>query len=253
MSGKRYEGKVALITGAASGIGLATTERLAREGARVLACDINEALLTKEVARLAGDGLTVVARAVNVTERASARAAVETTLARFGRLDVLGNVAGILTTGHFADLSEAEWTRALGVNVTGVVNFCQAALPCLVASRGNIVNVSSVAGLAGVPYAVAYSATKGAVLALSRSLAVEYANRGVRVNAVCPGHVRTPMTAGTAPPPGADLALYGRLPPLILPPAAPAEIAAAIAYLGSDEARFVTGAHFIIDGGQSAI
>lgn len=253
MNKNRYEGKVALLTGAASGIGLATAERLAREGARVLACDVNESLLKTEVARLAGEGLTVEARVVNVAERAAARAAVDAAIARFGRLDVLGNIAGVLTTGHFADLGEAEWARALGVNVTGVVNFCQAALPPLIESRGNIVNVSSVAGLAGVPYAAAYSATKGAVLALSRSLAVEYANRGVRVNAVCPGHVRTPMTANTAPPQGADLALYSRLPPLILPPAAPAEIAAAIAYLGSDEARFVTGAHFTIDGGQSAI
>ena len=253
MNMNRYEGKVALVTGAASGIGLATAERLAREGARVLACDINAALLTKEIDRLAGEGLAVVAQVANVAERVSARAAVDAVIARFGRLDVLGNIAGVLTTGHFADLGEAEWARALGVNVTGVVNFCLAALPRLVESRGNIVNVSSVAGLVGVPYAVAYSATKGAVLALSRSLAGEYASRGVRVNAVCPGHVRTPMTAGSAPPQGADLSLYSRLPPLVLPPAAPAEIAAVIAYAGSDEARFVTGAHFTIDGGQSAI
>jgi meso-butanediol dehydrogenase/(S,S)-butanediol dehydrogenase/diacetyl reductase len=142
----------------------------------------------------------------------------------------------------------------LSVNVTGVVNVCQAALPHLVENHGNIVNVSSVAGVVGVPYATAYSATKGAVLMLSKSLAVEYAHRGVRVNAVCPGHVLTPMTAKTSEPPAnADMSLFSRLPPLVMPPAAPEEIAAIIAYLGSEEARYVTGAHFVIDGGQSAI
>lgn len=253
MSTQRYSGKVALLTGAASGIGLATTERLAREGAQVLACDINEALLMKEVARLAAEGLAVTAQVVNVADPASVKAAVAAVVARHGRLDMLGNIAGILPMGLFADITDASWATAMSVNVTGVFNFCQAAMPHLLETRGNIVNIASVAGLVGIPYGVAYSTTKGAVLMMSKSLAVEYATRGVRVNAVCPGHVLTPMTANPTPPAGVDFALYGRLTPLVQPAAEPEEIAGIIAYLGSDEARFVTGAHFTIDGGQTAI
>jgi meso-butanediol dehydrogenase/(S,S)-butanediol dehydrogenase/diacetyl reductase len=253
MIGNRYQGKVALLTGAASGIGLATTERLAREGAKILACDINEALLVKEVARLTEQGLAITAQRVDVTDPASVQAAVAAVIAKHGKLDFLGNIAGILPMGLFADIKAETWSQAFRVNVDGVFHFCQAAMPHLLATKGNIVNIASVAGVVGIPYGVAYSATKGAVLMLSKALAVEYATRDVRVNAVCPGHVLTPMTANPTPPSGVDFALFGRLTPLMQPAADPKEIAGIIAYLGSDEARFVTGAQFTIDGGQTAI
>ena len=250
---KRFEGKAVLITGAASGIGLATTERLAREGARVLACDINAELLHEAVAALAGQRLDVTARMLDVTDSADCNAAVAAAITCFGRLDVLCNSAGILMMRNFTDFSDGDWARMMNINVNGVFAMCRAAIPHLLESKGNIVNMSSAAGMVGVPYNVAYSTSKGAVLLLSKALAVEYATRGVRVNAVCPGGVDTPMTSGVAPPAGADFALFGRLSPLVLPLAQPAEIAGAIAYLASDEARFVTGATFAIDGGQTAI
>ncbi|HQR05072.1 MAG: SDR family oxidoreductase [Proteobacteria bacterium] len=253
MSRRRFEGKAALITGAASGIGLATTERLAREGARILACDINAELLDKEVARLAEQGLAVFAHSLNVTHAGDCSSAVEAAVARFGRLDFLGNIAGTLLFRHFTEIADAEWSRVFDINVNGPFYLSRAALPHLEKTKGNIVNISSAAGVIGVPYNVAYSASKGAVLMMTKALAVEYGTRGVRVNVVCPGHVHTPMTAGVRPPEGADLALFGRLSPIVLPGASPAEIAASIAYLASDEARFVTGSTFVIDGGQTAI
>lgn len=250
---KRFEGKAALVTGAASGIGRATTERLASEGARVLACDINAELLQKEVAALAAKGYDVTARVLNVTDSADCNAAVADAVARFGKLDVLGNIAGTLMFKHFTDITDAEWAKVFAINVNGVFALCRAAIPHLLESKGNIINIASAAGIVGTPYNAPYSASKGAVAMLSKALAVEYASRGVRVNAVCPGHVHTPMTSGVVPPEGADFALFGRLSPLVLPGADPAEIAGAIAYLASDEARFVTGTVFVIDGGQTAI
>lgn len=250
---KRFEGKAVLITGAASGIALATTKRLAGEGARVLACDINAELLQKEVKALVEQGLDVTARVLNVTDSADCNAAVAEAVARFGKLDVLCNIAGTLMFKHFTDLTDAEWAKVFAINVNGVFAMCRAAIPHLLETRGNIINISSAAGIVGTPYNSPYSASKGAVLMLSKALAVEYASRGVRVNAVCPGHVHTPMTSGVVPPEGADFALFGRLSPLVLPGADPAEIAGAIAYLASDEARFVTGSQFVIDGGQTTI
>lgn len=249
---KRFDGKVALITGAASGIGLATTRRLAEEGARILACDISGDALQREVGALTEQGYDVAARVVDVTDSAACDVAVADAVARFGRLDVLANVAGILMFKHFTDLTDQEWAKAFAVNVNGVFAMCRAAMPHLLAARGNIVNIASAAGIVGVPYNAPYCATKGAVLMLSKSLAVEYAARGVRVNAVCPGSVLTPMTAGVTPPADADMSIFGRLWPLV-DHAKPEEIAGAIAYLASEEARFVTGAAFVIDGGQTAI
>lgn len=250
---KRFEGKAALVTGAASGIGLATARRLASEGARVLACDVNAAALEKEVASLTAEGLDVTARRLDVTRSDDCNGSVHDAASRFGRLDALCNVAGVLSFGHFTEISDAEWSRIFAVNVHGVVAMCRAAIPHLLETRGSIVNISSAAGLAGTPYNAAYSASKAAVHVLSKTLAVEYASRGLRVNAVCPGHVLTPMTQDAMPPADADWGVFGRLAPLVTPSASPDEVAGALAYLCSDEARFVTGSTFVIDGGQTAI
>lgn len=250
---KRFAGKAVLITGAASGIALATAERLAREGAQVLACDINAELLEKSVASLRNQGLDVTVQVLDVTDSADCNAAVAEAVTRFGKLDVLCNSAGTLAFKNFAEFSDSDWARVMNININGVFAMCRAAIPHLLASKGNIVNLSSATGIVGAPYNAAYCTSKGAVLMLSKALAVEYAARGVRVNAVCPGHVLTPMTSGMRPPADADLAIFGRLTPLVQPSAQPAEIANAIAYLASDEARFVTGATFVIDGGQTAI
>ena len=249
----RYTDKVALVTGAASGIGLATAERLAREGAQVLACDINAALLETETKRLAGEGLKITARTLDVTDVDACDATVAAAVATFGKLDVLCNVAGTLFIKNFSEITDAEWHRQMAINLHGAFYLCRAAMPHLLETQGNIVNVASVAGLVGIPYGAVYSAAKGALLMFSKALAVEYAGRGVRVNAVCPGSVMTPLVAGFMPPEDADFGLLGRMVPLLPEHGQPADIAATIAFIGSNEARFMTGAGVVIDGAQTAI
>lgn len=250
---QRFDGKVAFVTGAASGIGLATMTRLGREGAKIFAADINAGQLAEEVAKLSEEGVDIHSRTLDVTDEADCRAAVEQCVAQFGKLDVLCNIAGMVLTKNFADVSVAEWDRVMTVNTRSVFVLCQAAMPHLLKAGGNIVNISSAAGLQGLPYNSAYCASKGAVLLLSKSLAVEFAGRGVRVNAVCPGAVDTPLIKGLQIPEGADMALYGRMSPLTSYFAQAEEIAGSVAYLASDEARFVTGSALVIDGGQTAI
>ena len=227
--------------------------RLGREGAKIFAADINAGQLAEEVAKLSEEGVDIHSRALDVTDEADCRAAVEQCVAEFGKLDVLCNIAGMVLTKNFADVSVAEWDRVMTVNTRSVFVLCQAAMPYLLEAGGNIVNISSAAGLQGLPYNSAYCASKGAVLLLSKSLAVEFAGRGVRVNAVCPGAVDTPLIKGLQIPEGADIALYGRMSPLTSYFAQAEEIAGSVAYLASDEARFVTGSALVIDGGQTAI
>lgn len=247
---QRFKDRVALVTGAASGIGRATAMRLAQEGASLLLADLNSAGLEETAAALP-QGTRCQQATLDVSSAADCAQVVQDTVDHFGRLDVLCNVAGIPLYKHLADISETDWNRIVGINLNGVFFMCQAAMPHLLESQGNIINMSSSAGLEGQAYNSGYCATKGAVLLLSKSLAMEFAGRGVRVNAVCPGAVATPLSAGFELPEGADPNLMQRLFPL-LEMSQPDEIAAAIAYLASDEARFVTGVGFPIDGGQTA-
>jgi NAD(P)-dependent dehydrogenase (short-subunit alcohol dehydrogenase family) len=243
MSG-RYEGKVALVTGAASGVGRATVQRLAAEGARVASLDIAPLDMVEENA---------IALRCDVRDEAGVRTAVAGVIDWAGRLDLVANVAGVASFAHTTDVTLAEWDRLLSVNLTGTFLVAREALPHLVTGRGAIVNVASLAGVRGWRYGAAYAASKGGVVALTRSLAVEYAPRGVRVTCVCPGSIDTPLVAGLTPVPDFDprLATHGRA--LVDPSfAQPAEIAAAIAYLGSDEARFATGAILQVDGAAGA-
>lgn len=247
---KRFEGKTALITGAGSGIGRAVSLRLAEEGASVYLADISEAGMTETVALLPANcrhGQFLL----DVRDASACRKVVEEVATIAGQLDVLCNIAGIALCQNFSEISDADWQRVIDINLNGVFYLCQAAMPHLLESRGNIVNMSSSAGRTGQAYNSAYCAAKAAVLMLSKALAVEYAGKGVRVNAVCPGAVATPLVHGFTPPEDADPALFARLMPL-LPMAEAEEIAAAVAYLASEEARFVTGIDFAIDGGQTA-
>jgi NAD(P)-dependent dehydrogenase (short-subunit alcohol dehydrogenase family) len=242
---QRFEGKVALVTGAASGIGRATVERLVAEGAKVIAVDV-QALDAGDT----GNGAdAVVALAGDVSDPATAPAAVATAIDRFGRLDVLANIAGILRTANTHEHSLEVWDQVLAINLTGTFLFCRAALPVMLeAGGGAIVNTSSTAALAGHPWAAAYSASKGGVLALTKVLAVEYAKAGIRANAVCPGSIRTPITGDFDLPEGADAKLVHRI-MSITRPEGPEVVAAAIAYLASDDARHVNGESLRIDGG----
>ena len=246
---KRFTGKVALITGAGSGIGRATAVRLALEGANVYMADINGEAL-EETATLLPDGSDYRCGTLDVSDIEACQQLVADTIAEFGQLDVLCNIAGIAPTQHFADITEESWNRVVGINLNSVFFLCQAAMPHLVESQGNIINMSSSAGRTGQAYNASYGATKAAVLMLSKSLAIEFAAKGVRVNAVCPGAVSTALSKNFTPPEDADMNLFMRLMPL-LPMAEAEEIAAAVAYLASEEARFVTGIEFAIDGGRS--
>lgn len=247
----RFSAKSVLVTGAASGIGAATALRFAQEGASVLLCDINEKGLAEIRAQILAAGGKAETLVLDVRDSAQCASAVAQAKALFGKLDVLANIAGIALCKHVTDISDAEWQRLVDINLNGVFYMTRAALPLLVETRGNIINMSSSAGLVGQAYNSAYCATKAAVMMFTQSLALEYAKRGVRVNAVCPGGVVTPLLQNFSIPPDADPALMARLMPL-LDIAKPEEIAAAVAYLASDEARYITGVGLPIDGGQTA-
>ena len=235
-----------LVTGAGSGIGRATVHRLVEEGATVLAADISadglattakDATRPEAVTELVGD----------VSDPGFGPAAVAAAL-ELGPLRTVVNSAGILRFEHSHEVALASWQKILDVNLTGTFLVCQAAIPALLDTRGAIVNVASTAALAAHPWAAAYSASKGGVLALTRTLAIEYAKQGLRANAVCPGSIDTPITGAFELPDGAD----GKLLHRIMSPTGmgdPKVIAAAIAYLGSDDAMHVNGADLRVDGG----
>jgi NAD(P)-dependent dehydrogenase (short-subunit alcohol dehydrogenase family) len=253
MAGER----VALITGGASGIGLATAERLARDGVRVVLADIDEAGLERAAARFGGDE-QAHAVPTDVGSVADCERAVAAAVERFGRLDILVNCAGVWVEGPTETMTEADWDRVVDVNLKGTFFMCRHAIPALEATGGCIVNVSSDAGLWGNKGAAIYCASKGGVTVLSKALAVELASRGVRVNAVCPGDVDSPMiryqaeTFGGGDPDGylAELlAAYPQRPPRFI---RPDEVAELIAFLCSDRATPITGAAISIDFGLTA-
>jgi NAD(P)-dependent dehydrogenase (short-subunit alcohol dehydrogenase family) len=235
--------RVAFVTGVASGIGHAVAERLRDDGATVVGFDLREE---------GPGGVEVVAG--DVTDRAAVEAAIAHAVQAHGRLDVLANVAGVPQFGRVDELSDDEWRRSLDVNLTGPFLACRAALPHLRASRGCIVNLASIAGLEGQAYTAAYCASKGGLVLLTRALAVELAQDGVRVNCVCPAAVDTPLLVDVAHriPADADPRLLDRLQMLMPGLVSPAEVAAAVAYLASDAARMITGQALALDGGRSA-
>ena len=248
---QRFDGKAVLVTGAASGIGRATALRIAAEGGAVAALDLQADAVEETAKRCQEDGADGLALVCDVADPDAVRDAVAQVRERFGRLDALCNIAGILRFDHTHELALEDWQRILQVNLTGTFLVCREALPHLLEARGAIVNTSSTAALAGHPWTAAYSASKGGVLALTYTLAVEYGKQGLRANAVCPGAVQTPIHDMFELPKGADRKLLYRIMPLD-EFRGPETAAGAIAFLASEDAAHINGTAVRVDGGMLA-
>ena len=244
----RFEGKVAIVTGAASGMGRATAVRLSAEGASVFGVDVNEAGLAETAELCSGP---FASRITDIRSREECHAAVAGCLDEFGGLDVVANVAGVLRLGHLPDVTEDDYRLVFDVNVGGTMWMCQAAIPHLIERRGNIVNVASNAGLMGQAYGSVYTSSKAAVVNLTRSLAMEYVKAPIRINAVAPGGVDTPMTMASPLPDDVDWKLVA---PYMghRKMAAPESIAGVIAFVASDEADQLHGSILSADSGLTA-
>jgi NAD(P)-dependent dehydrogenase (short-subunit alcohol dehydrogenase family) len=246
---RRLEGRVAVITGGGSGIGLATVRRLASEGATVVVVDIDEAAGTTSAAEI--DGLFVRA---DVTSESDVAHIFATTHEQFGSVDITFNNAGISPPddASILDTDLDAWRRVQDVNLTSVYLCCRAAIPYMqAAGKGSIINTASfVATMGSATSQISYTASKGGVLALSRELGVQFAREGIRVNALCPGPVNTPLLEelfASDPDRAARRLVHipmGRF-------AEPTEIAAAVAFLASDDSSFITASTFLVDGGIS--
>lgn len=248
---RRFEGKVAFVTGAAAGIGRATAVRLASEGASLYLIDLAEPGLSETARSCEELGAAVVKARCNVTSESEVRAAVAACVERFGKLDVLCNIAGIILMQHFDKITVEQFRKVVDVNLVGTFIVAQAALPHLLASRGAIVNTSSTSALAGLPYGAAYGSSKGGVSALTRTIAVEYGKQGLRCNAVNPGSILTAMSGPGIMPENPDMRLLARTMSLSKP-RGPEVVAAVIAMLASDEAIHVNGEEVRVDGGTLA-
>jgi meso-butanediol dehydrogenase / (S,S)-butanediol dehydrogenase / diacetyl reductase len=235
-----------VVTGAGSGIGRATACRLSADGYLLTLAGRRAAALEQTAAMLRGPGSIVTV--CDVTDAPAVAASVAATREAFGRIDVLVNNAGISRTAPIAEVTLSEWREVMAADVESIVNVTQAVLPDLLVSRGAIVNVASVAGLGGDPGMAMYNAAKGAVVNLTRSLAVELAAEGVRVNAVAPSLTATDAVADI---PAADVAEFHRRIPMGRS-AEPSEVADVIAFLAGHDARFVTGVVLPVDGGLRA-
>jgi NAD(P)-dependent dehydrogenase (short-subunit alcohol dehydrogenase family) len=247
----RLAGKVAVITGGNAGIGESIAKLFAREGAAVMVTGRRKAELERVVGEISKEKGRVFAVAGSVTDEAHARETVQRTIDKFGRIDILINNAGVGSFGkRIHELDDDTWTSVLDVNLTGVFRMTRAVIPhMLQEGRGCIVNISSVASLVGIPMLPAYAASKGALDALTRAIAIDYAKDGIRCNVVNPGLIATPMAAPLMANPEQLDPILDHYP--IRRPGKPEEVAEMVLYLVSDGAAWVTGGTFTIDGGMT--
>jgi len=245
---QRFTDKVVLVTGAGSGIGKASALRLAAEGAAVFCLDLNRDAVEATAAEISAAGGEATARACDVSDEVSVQDSVRACILRYGSLHGLVNMAGILRFDDTEHLQTADWQKLIAINLTGTMFLCRAVLPHLVQTKGSIVNAASTAALSGLPCGLAYSASKGGVLAMTRSIAVEYAKRGVRANCICPGDINTGMTDGIKFPKTMDFELMPRIMSLT-GAKSPEVVAGVIAMLVSDDGIHITGEDIRVDGG----
>jgi NAD(P)-dependent dehydrogenase (short-subunit alcohol dehydrogenase family) len=247
---QRFAGRVAVVTGTGSGLGRATAERLASEGAAVACLDIVDGPNAETVKGIEAAGAKAAAFHCDVSDADSVRAAVDGAAAQLGRVEVAVTCAGIGRFWNSHDMPFADWQRIIGVNLSGTFLTCQAALPYMLDGGGRIVTIASNAGLMGQPYSAAYCASKGGVVNLTRALAAEYLSRGITVNCVAPGGMDTPIQNdfSSTLPEGATLKeLHKIMTPMGT--STPQEIAGVVAFVASDDARYMNGSIVSIDGG----
>ena len=247
----RLSDKIAIITGAASGIGAATAELFAAEGAAVMLADVDGNALEQVRARIASAGGHALTQTTDVSSTESVKSLVQTTVQQLGQPNVLFNGAGILFHGTALETTDAVWQRMIAVNLTGTFLCCREVLPAMIAAgRGSIINVASTTGAHdATPNAAAYVCSKGGVTMLTKALAVDHAAAGVRVNALCPGPTDTPMLRSILSP--EQMQSFGQSLPMQRL-GLPREMAMAALFLASDESSYVTGSLLTVDGGQTA-
>lgn len=251
MSGPEFSGKVVLVTGAASGLGRAASLRFAAEGAQVFMVDVNAEGLAETQRRIAAAGGDCAQLACDLAQAENCSSAVDAAITAYGRLDILCNIAGILNFHALGNVTTDAWSRIFAINVTAPIFMIQAAMPHLLASSGNVVNIVSTAAFSGQAYLAPYAASKAALLSLTKSLAMEFMHQPVRINALAPGGMLTEMVQRLEFPPDADQSLVARYIG-IRPPSQPEDIVEPLLFLASDRARSVHGAIYTADNGITA-
>jgi len=249
----RFSGRVLFITGAGSGLGRATARLFAAEGAKVFGVDVNGPGVTETVDSIRRAGGVADSAVCDVGSMAAVRAAVAAAVAAFGGIDILVNAAGIGRAARLEEIEEDEWQRVLTVNLTGAFNTVKAALPHLLVRPGTVVNVASSAGMRGQAYAAHYAASKAGLVNFTRSIALEFASRGLRINCLAPAGIRSPLIRHFIPREDFEKSLVAYYsPPVPHQLAEPEDMAKAIAYLASDDAKMVIGAVLVADWGTLA-
>jgi meso-butanediol dehydrogenase/(S,S)-butanediol dehydrogenase/diacetyl reductase len=246
----RFQDKVVIITGAASGIGAATAARFGKEGALLCLADINVEGLAAQAKKADPSGKRSLQTPTDVSVESQVQAMVKAVVDRFGRIDILINNAGTGVFGRVTELPTEDWHRVFRIAVDSVYYASKAAIPHIIKTKGSVVNLGSVSGLYGDYGFAGYNAAKGAVVNLTRTMALDFASDGIRVNAVCPGLVATPLSAGLRDNPKVWEEYQKGIP--VARAAEPEEIAAAIAFLASDDASYMTGSCMVVDGGLTA-